>query len=97
MTIYRYKAVRAHQAAGHDVFVFRAHFGNDVIDDFGSSADNFDMIFFADDQFKDLRDLSSHMSQAGNDVLIVANDSSSLLIKNVQKMDLATNDHFVFL
>lgn len=86
-----------HGGLGHDVFVFRAHFGNDVIDDFGSSAGNFDMIFFADDQFKDLRDLSSHMSQAGNDVLIVANDSSSLLIKNVQKMDLATNDHFVFL
>ena len=25
MTIYRFKAVRAHQAAGHDVFVFAAH------------------------------------------------------------------------
>jgi hypothetical protein len=86
-----------HGGMGHDIFVFRTSFGHDVIDDFGSAAGNFDMIFFADDQFKDLRDLTQHMSQVGDDVMIVANDSSSLLIKNVQKMDLATNDHFVFL
>lgn len=86
-----------HGGLGHDVFVFKPYFGHDVIDDFGRSDGDFDMIFFADDQFKDLRDLTQHMSQIGDDVLIVANDSSSLLIKNTQKMDLATNDHFVFL
>lgn len=86
-----------HGGLGHDVFVFKPNFGHDVIDDFASSAGDFDMIFFADDQFKDLRDLAEHMSQIGDDVLIVANDNSSLLVKNVQKIDLATNDHFVFL
>lgn len=86
-----------HGGLGHDVFVFRTDFGHDVIDDFGSSAGNFDMIFFAGDQFKDLRDVTAHMSQVGDDVLILANDTSSLLIKNIDKFDLATNDHFVFL
>lgn len=82
---------------GHDVFVFLPGFGSDVIEDFGSTAGDFDMIFFAKEQFKDLDDLTERMTQLGDDVLIVARDESSLLIKGADKMELANNDHFIFL
>lgn len=79
------------------MFVFLPDFGRDVIEDFGSTAGDFDMIFFAKEQFKDLDELTASMTQVGDDVLIVARDDSSLLIKNADKMELANHDHFIFL
>jgi Ca2+-binding RTX toxin-like protein len=75
-----------------DTFVFRPHFGNDVIFDFAPGGGGHDVIQFRRDVFTDYADVSAAMTQVGTDVLITADNGDTILILNVIVSSLVAAD-----
>ncbi len=76
-----------------DSFVFRPNFGDDVVIDFKDAGP--DQLVFSRNVFTDFADVQAHMRQVGADVLIEAEDGSSILLLTHTLGSLAAAD-FVF-
>ena len=80
---------------GHpDTFVFAAHFGHDVIDDFHAGWRGHDTIQFSTSEFNSFASVLSHASQIGQDV-VISSGSDTLTLKNTPLSSLNSHDfHF---
>jgi Ca2+-binding RTX toxin-like protein len=79
--------------AGADLFVFAGSFGHDEITEFDVGGG--DLIRLSRALFRNFSDLDAHMQQAGPDVVIVADDGSTLILRGVTEGALTASD-FVF-
>jgi Ca2+-binding RTX toxin-like protein len=79
----------------HDTFVFAPNFGNDVINDFGAGSRGHDVIQFSMSVFDSFASVLAHATQVGQDVVIAADATDSLTLKNVKLAALDQSDfHF---
>jgi Ca2+-binding RTX toxin-like protein len=79
--------------ADGDTFVFKSHFGKDVITDFENGIDHFDLSHWAGvDSFADLK--AHHLTVSGDDI-VIHNGTDSLTLHDAAKSDLDASD-FVF-
>ncbi|TPI51519.1 calcium-binding protein, partial [Mesorhizobium sp. B3-1-8] len=69
--------------SGIDTFVFQPSFGNDTINGYTASGTNADLISIDHSVFADWAHLLAASTQSGSDVLITADPSDSILLKNV--------------
>jgi Ca2+-binding RTX toxin-like protein len=76
-----------------DTFVFRAGYGQDTVTDFKDNGN--DLIRFARNVFDDYADMMSHTHAAGGDVVIEAEDGSTLVLAATALGALGAGD-FVF-
>jgi Ca2+-binding RTX toxin-like protein len=76
-----------------DTFMFRAGFGHDLVLDFKDQGN--DLMRFSRDLFINYSDLQDHMRQAGTDVLIAAEDGSTIVLAATSLASLTAAD-FVF-
>jgi hypothetical protein len=80
---------------GADTFVFAAEFGNDVIKDFAATGRSHDVIQFSKNVFDSFADVLAHASQVGQNVVISADASDSVTLKNTKLSALSSGDfHF---
>jgi hypothetical protein len=80
---------------GADSFVFAANFGHDVTKDFVASGPGHDTIQFSKTVFDSFASVLSHATQVGQDVVIAADATDSLTLKNVKLAALDKTDfHF---
>jgi hypothetical protein len=80
---------------GHDTFVFAPNFGHDVIKDFAASGRSHDVVQFSKSVFDNFADVLAHATQVGQDVVIAADATDSLTLKNVKLAALDKTDfHF---
>ena len=80
---------------GHDTFVFATSFGNDVIQDFSAGVRGQDVIQFSKSVFDSFASVLAHATQIGQDVVISADASDSLTLKNTKLSSLQSQDfHF---
>jgi parallel beta-helix repeat protein len=78
-----------------DTFVFAANFGNDVIKDFGASGRSHDVVQFSKSVFDSFASVLAHATQVGQDVVISADASDSVTLKNTKLSSLDSHDfHF---
>jgi hypothetical protein len=78
---------------GSDLFIFVRNFGNDEITDFETGLDRIDLSNVRGiGDFSDLQ--NNHMSQSGDDVLIMDSRGSTLTISDVDLFEL-TSDNFI--
>ncbi|MNL70182.1 hypothetical protein D3C87_1951440 [compost metagenome] len=79
--------------SGHDVFVFAAGFGKDVISDFKTAGTSSDVLEFSTEVFADAAAALAAAHQDGADVVFTIDAETTLTLKNVQLASL--NDlHF---
>jgi hypothetical protein len=79
----------------HDTFVFAPNFGNDVINDFSAGSQGHDVIQFSMSVFDSFASVLAHATQVGQDVVIAADATDSLTLKNVKLAALDQTDfHF---
>jgi Ca2+-binding RTX toxin-like protein len=79
----------------HDTFVFAPNFGNDVINDFSAGSRGHDVIQFSMSVFDSFASVLAHATQVGQDVVIAADATDSLTLKNVKLAALDKTDfHF---
>ncbi len=78
--------------AKDDTFMFFANFGHDVIKDFDAGPGEGDVIAFRKETFADFKSVLAHVVQKGADVLITADDRSTLLLKNLALSSLSADD-----
>jgi Ca2+-binding RTX toxin-like protein len=78
--------------AGNDTFVFGAGFGNDQIIDFSSGHDKIEV---RNGLFADGNAALAAAAQVGNDILITANASASLWVKNFNLANLRASDFVI--
>ena len=80
---------------GTDTFVFAANFGKDVIKDFAATGRSHDVIQFSKSVFDNFADVLAHATQVGQDVVISADASDSVTLKNTKLSAISSNDfHF---
>jgi hypothetical protein len=81
---------------GHsDTFVFAPNFGKDVIADFSARGQTHDVIQFSKSVFDNFASVLAHATQAGQDVVISADASDSVTLKNTKLSALNSHDfHF---
>jgi len=80
---------------GADTFVFAANFGNDVIKDFAATGRSHDVIQFSKSVFDSFASVLAHATQVGQDVVISADASDSVTLKNTKLTALDRQDfHF---
>jgi Ca2+-binding RTX toxin-like protein len=80
---------------GKDVFVFKGHFGDDVINDFKATSSTHDYLEFSPAVFADFAAVKNHMKQVGTDVVITHADDS-IVLHDVKVADLVAHD-FLFI
>ncbi|HMI10942.1 MAG TPA: hypothetical protein VK567_05000, partial [Bradyrhizobium sp.] len=79
----------------HDTFVFAPNFGKDVINDFSAGSRGHDVIQFSMSVFDSFASVLAHATQVGQDVVIAADATDSLTLKNVKLAALDQTDfHF---
>jgi Ca2+-binding RTX toxin-like protein len=81
---------------GHDTFIFRPGFGNDIITDFTSKGGDRDVIYFSDSFFDEYDDLEASLEQVGDHVVITVSEGDHITLQNVDKLELAVHDQFIF-
>jgi Ca2+-binding RTX toxin-like protein len=80
---------------GQDTFVFAPNFGKDVINDFSAGSQGHDVIQFSMSVFDSFASVLAHATQVGQDVVIAADATDSLTLKNVKLAALDKTDfHF---
>ena len=80
---------------GRDTFVFAPNFGNDVITDYSAGGRSHDFIQFSKSVFDNFASVLAHASQIGQDVVISADASDSVTLKNTKLSALNSQDfHF---
>jgi Protein of unknown function (DUF642) len=81
---------------GHnDTFVFAPNFGNEVIMDFRAGGHSHDVIQFSKTVFDSFASVLAHATQTGQDVVISADASDSVTLKNTKLGALNSHDfHF---
>ena len=78
--------------AGSDTLVFRPGFGNDTILSFGDVSGNNDIIEFSTDVFATFAAVQAAMAQVGADVVITADATNQIILKNVALSGLDAGD-----
>jgi hypothetical protein len=77
---------------GVDTFRFYGPFGHDVLTGFRPGAGTGDVLAFRKSTFANLKDVLSHATQQGADVLVTVDQRNSLLIKNTSLSGLKADD-----
>jgi serralysin len=82
---------------GSDTFVFKAGFGHDTIEDFGSGRKSqYDLIEFSSNLFSGFSTVMSRTTDTPDGALISYDSDNSVLLKGVLKSSLAASDfHFI--
>ncbi|MCA1953157.1 MAG: endonuclease/exonuclease/phosphatase, partial [Hyphomicrobiales bacterium] len=78
--------------SGRDVFIFKAGFGRDVIEDFAASGPDADILSVSSALFADAAALLGAAEQVGGDVVITIDDETALTLRNVQLSALGAED-----
>jgi VCBS repeat-containing protein len=81
-----------------DTFVFRAGFGNDIVNDFRLTGADHDILQFDVGLFADALDLFSHSADTSDGIMITSDGGDTLLVKNISLAQLQAHPedlHFV--